>query len=301
MREQFLELSFYDKNRKLIEQANGIIDEYLAAGYSLTLRQLYYQFVARGLLANEQRNYKRLGDVISNARIAGLVDWDALEDRTRFLRQVRNYEDPRDFLQWNVANYAENVWRNQPNYCEVWIEKDALIGVIERPCNRWRVPYFACRGYASQSELYAAGKRLERELDAGKRVYVFHLGDHDPSGMDMTRDNADRLALFARSRGIQLRRLALTMDQIDEYNPPANPAKETDSRHGNYAAQYGDESWELDALEPQVIGELITENVTALLDHTRFDTCLRLEAENRDRLHKIREHWSTFEVFADAL
>lgn len=293
MKELFVEKTFRSSSKKLIEQADVIIGELAADGYSLTVRQLYYQFVARGLLANKQTNYKRLAKIMDDARKAGLIDWDAIEDRTRILRRIPTFGSPEHFIRTEVRNYYyEDLWRNQDYYCEVWVEKDALLGVIERPCNDLRVPYFACRGYASSSALYEAGNRFARQMAAGKECVLFHLGDHDPSGLDMTRVNREDVNLFARAfEGVEVRRLALNMDQIEEYNPPPNPAKDSDSRYNGYVEQHGESSWELDALNPRVIDKLIRDNIEQVLDRDTFDADEATEDENRDTLLDMARRW----------
>lgn len=283
MKECFVEKNFTAAHLTIIDDANDIIDEYEADGYTLTLRQLYYQFVARGLIANKQTEYKRLGGIINEARLAGLVSWEAIEDRTRNLTTWVSYDDPADALERTANRYAEELWNDQPTYCEVWVEKEALAGVVERICSKHRVPFFACRGYVSQSELWRAGKRLE-DIAWRRPVHIFHLGDHDPSGIDMTRDNRDRLNMFSDEADISVNRLALNMDQIEEYNPPPNPAKLTDSRIGGYISEYGYQSWELDALEPSVLDRLISANVNFIKDEDLWaDSRARQEA-NRDKI-----------------
>lgn len=261
MLEQFTEINFRRSTREIIEQANEIIEEYQGEGLVLTLRQLYYQFVARDILENKQRNYDRLGKIITDARMAGMMDWDAIEDRTRFLRGNTTWRSPLGMLNYYARNYKIDMWANQDTRVEVWIEKDALVGVIEQVCMENDVDFFACRGYVSASELYNAGKRMGRRWnDENVETIVLHLGDHDPSGIDMTRDNQERLSLFA-GYYVQVERIALNMTQVEQYSPPPNFAKQTDSRHGEYAAMYGENSWELDALEPRVIRDLINEHV----------------------------------------
>jgi hypothetical protein len=187
--------------------------------------------------------------------------------------------------------YAEDIWRDQEYYCEVWIEKDALIGVVERPCNEWRVPHFACRGYPSSSELYIAAKRLRRQQDNGKRVKVFYLGDHDPSGIDMTRSNEELLQLFARSNGIEVERIGLNMDQVEEYNLVPDPAKQTDGRFAAYQETFGtDESWELDALTPSVIDGLIRAAIDSVIDEDDFNEKLEQEDANKTLLQSITDN-----------
>lgn len=295
--EQFIDVNFQSKTLKVIEQANAIIAEMAAQGYTLTLRQLYYQFVSKNLLENRQTNYDRLGKIIDNARKAGLIDWNAIEDRTRFLRRIETYSSLSHFMRRTEHYYAENLWRDQECYCEVWIEKDALLGVIERPCLEWRVPYFACRGYPSSSELYEAGKRLSRIADSGKGVFVFYLGDHDPDGIDMTRSNDNWLAQFGRTDDINVVRLALNMDQIEEYGPPPNPAKESSARFEGYYEEYGSESWELDALPPSAIDGIIRDNIMRLIDHEKWEMAKAQEEAAKDLYCKIGENVSGIERY----
>lgn len=284
---------FAAKDLAVVEQANSIIEEYEAEGYQLTLRQLYYQFVARGLIANKLTEYKRLGAIINDGRLAGLVDWDAIEDRTRNLRGFNHYEDPGEFLTSQAEYYRANLQEGQDNYIEVWVEKDALVGVIEQPCANWDVDYFACRGYVSQSEQHGAAMRILSKLRRGhhKKAVILHLGDHDPSGIDMTRDIEDRTNLFLGHYGYEgsfrIKRLALNMNQVEQYNPPPNPAKLTDSRCAGYMEKFGDSSWELDALEPRVITALIDKEIKKLVDPDKFAERRAYQEEGRDRLRQI--------------
>jgi hypothetical protein len=145
---------------KVVEQANTIIAEYLAQGFTLTLRQLFYQTVARDLLPNTFNEYKRLGTIIRNARDGGLVDWDAIEDRTREVNTHTFWSNPAGIISAAAHQYREDLWKGQRHRPEVWIEKEALLGVIEAICTELRVPYFAHRGNNSQTLQYQAGKRF---------------------------------------------------------------------------------------------------------------------------------------------
>jgi len=289
--------NFKSDSLQLIEAANRIIGEYQKQGFALTLRQLYYQFVARALLANTMQSYKRLGSVINDARLAGMIDWEMIEDRTRGIEIRSRWTSPRSGIEALRSQYHIDLWANQPKRVEVWIEKEALVGVIEAICRSYDVPYLACRGYVSQSEQWRAYRRIEEYYSQnGQKTIVLHFGDHDPSGIDMTRDNGDRLQLFLESAissesesAFEVHRLALNWDQIEQYNPPPNPAKMTDSRFEGYERKYGDKSWELDALEPKVITELIRKNVLEHIDTDLWSE--RVEQLNAERaiLSKIIE------------
>lgn len=292
--ECYIDKRFSESSSLIIEQANEIINEYQAQGFTLTLRQLYYQFVSRAIIPNKQTEYKRLGSIINDARLAGLIDWDAIEDRTRNLRVKPFWESPRNIINSCASQFRINKWEDQPCHVEVWIEKDALVGVIENVCEEWQLPYFACRGYTSQSEQWTAGKRLGDALAAEKRAIILHLGDHDPSGLDMTVDNTKRLNMFVQAEGdfrVEVMRLALNMDQVLKFNPPPNPAKLTDSRCAGYMAEHGNESWELDALEPRVISQLISDTVGDLVNMEAWDAAVAREDHMRARLRETAENW----------
>ncbi len=311
----------------VIDQANGILTEYAGQGYDLTLRQLYYQFVARGIIANKDTEYKRLGSIINDARLAGEIDWDHITDRTRNVRQNSHWGSPQDIVRSCANQFQLDKWDTQDNYVEVWVEKDALVGVLEVACRPLDVAHFSCRGYTSQSEIWGASQRLLDKIRAGKRVHVIHLGDHDPSGIDMTRDIVDRLTLFLTYHGIRdvadgnpkqegetgkdyearvkpimmdswrcsnpvkVYRIALNMDQVRQYNPPPNPAKLTDSRAQGYIKKYGDESWELDALDPATITALIQGAVENLRDDEKWEKRVAEEKEARRTLLDVARNW----------
>lgn len=282
--------NFSESSLQLIAQANHIVRAYVAQGYDLTLRQLYYQFVSRDLIPNRQSEYKRLGRIINDARLAGLIDWEHIVDRTRETTLYSAWENPADIIATSAQQYAIDRWEDQPNHVEVWIEKDALAGVFERVCREFQVPLLSCRGYTSQSTMWYSAQRLRRhaELD-DKTIVVLHFGDHDPSGIDMTRDIQERLELFRVD--LEVRRLALNMDQVNKYNPPPNPAKETDSRCAGYIDAYGDESWELDALEPDVLADLVRRNVTKLLDKRAWKASGERQERERQLLTKVSDNW----------
>ncbi len=288
---------FSKTSREIIRRANEIIEDYRQQGLDLTLRQVYYQFVSRGWIPNNQAEYKRLGSVLNDARMAGEMDWDAIEDRTRNLRANPHWGEPSDIIESAAHSYREDLWADQDHYVEVWIEKDALVGVLDAVCPKNDVPYFSCRGYTSQSEMWNAAMRLNRAARGGRTPVVIHLGDHDPSGVDMSRDIHDRLNLFSTAdmesprfdRGwqpveIDVRRIALTMPQVQKFTPPPNPAKMTDARAQKYVAEYGDESWELDALEPRTLIGLIQKEIDSCRDQERWDASVARQEENRSKI-----------------
>lgn len=286
----YIEKKFSPARLAEIAQANVILDEYERQGFDLTLRQLYYQFVSRGLIENNLQSYKRLGDVISEGRLAGLIDWNRIVDRTRNLVNNSHWTNPGEIMKSAASSFRLDKWANQPYRVECWIEKDALRGVIDRVCSQLDIPHFSCRGYTSISEMWVAARRLQHWIDRGQTPVILHLGDHDPSGVDMTRDIFDRLKMFMG--GTEVKRLALNWDQINLYNPPPNPAKLTDSRAQGYIAKHGDDSWELDALEPSVIAELIRNAVEDVRDEDLYQEMWEEERRHRELLETVSKRWT---------
>lgn len=283
---RYKEIRFQQKSLDLIELVNQVVDEYSAQGYELTLRQVYYQLVARGYIPNNERSYKNVGSLINDGRLAGLIDWNSVTDRTRNLRSESHWDTPADVIASARYSYNLDKWKGQPNYVEVWVEKDALVDIVGQACSPLDTPYFSCRGYTSQSEMWSAAQRFIRQKQRKKRI-IIHLGDHDPSGIDMTRDIQERLEMFGAD--VFVKRVALTMNQIQTYNPPPNPAKITDSRASKYIDQFGDESWELDALEPKVITDLIKKQVTMYRNDAIYRAVCDKESREKEEL-KMLEH-----------
>lgn len=297
MREAFEEHTFRGKSLSVIETANDIIAQYQRQGFTLTLRQLYYQFVSRDLIPNQQSEYKKLGATLNKGRLAGYIDWSAIEDRTRNMQRTSTWDSPESIMSAVASQYKEDVWALQPRYVVVLVEKDALLGVIEPVCSELRVPYMSCRGHISQSEMYSLGKRLAVAIQDDQEPLILHLGDHDPSGVHMTDDIRRRLSMFAEQE-IEVDRLALNMDQIRRYRPPPNPAKESDSRHAAYVRDYDTrQSWELDALDPTVIAELIRNGVFGARDADLWEKAMAEETRARRTLEAISNDFDAVQNF----
>lgn len=286
MKEFFIDKNFGAASLAIIATAKDICEDYAAQGYDLSLRQLYYQFVSKDLLANTEANYKKLGNIISDARLAGLIDWDAIKDRGRETIANPHWTSIGEIIESCAYQYKVDLWEGQENHVELMVEKQALEGVLEPVCRRWDIGFTANKGYSSSSAMYEVGKRLARKAGLEKSVHVIYLGDHDPSGIDMTRDVEERLELFSGEL-VGVHRIALNMDQISKYNPPENPAKITDSRAADYIRRFGSSSWELDALEPRTLVALVEAQVKALLDIGMFNDRKAFQNEQRELLREI--------------
>lgn len=290
MKYAYIEKSFSASSQEVIDNANTIIEEYQHMGYRLTLRQLYYQMVASDLIPNNIKSYKRLASIVNDARWAGEIDWDAIEDRARETEIASTWTNPKSIMKSVLASYRENLWLSQPNYVEVMCEKDAVSNILEPVCRELGVPFTANRGYPSASLLYEVSNRIAIAHGNSKDVVFIYFGDHDPSGLDMDRDVFERLTkLTENTIDIEFIRIALTMTQVNIWNPPENPAKQTDSRFDGYSEQYGNSSWELDAIRPNDLENLLRTKIESYIDSALWSEAEEIQKANLAKLEKLSE------------
>ena len=314
---------------ELLTAAREIAEEYAAQGYSLTLRQLYYQCVSKAIVPNSDESYKRLGDILGDARLKGDFGMDLIVDRGRNAGHSSHHESKLDvsvalgeagaYLRalpfWSIA---VDRWFGQSRYVSCWVEKEALAGVFEQPCKDLGVGFFACKGYPSHSALWQWLGKLQEAHSASQAVVtdddgnefegtpieeavVLYFGDHDPDGWQIPRSAEETLNTLASVHGldippIRFERVALVMSQIKQYNPPPFPAKTTSSRYAGYYREHGiQDAWELDALSPKVLDRLIRTNVGRLWDESAHEFWQSLARPNREILrNRMREDgWVT--------
>lgn len=302
MKQKFIDRKFTPESQELLEHIERILNDYELQGYDLSLRQLYYQLVSEDLLperwadpitksTNNERSYKNIGSLVSDARLAGLLDWDMIKDRGREMTELSHWTHPGDMVFACSQQFHLDLWKNQSCYVEVMVEKQALEGVLEPVCRELDVPFTANKGYSSSSAMYEAGQRISDKMADGKDVHIYYLGDHDPSGIDMGRDVLERLRMFADQNTfdetIFVHRIALNLDQVRELNPPENPAKITDSRSKSYISKFGRSSWELDAIEPARLASLVRAAVRSQIDFDIWKRDVALRDDMRSELAAV--------------
>lgn len=280
MKQQFdSELRLSKANRIMLERINTILEEYRNDGYVLTLRQLYYQLVSKDIIPNNDREYAKLSNILKKGRMAGIVDWSAIEDRVRVPKLPYWVRDVQHAIQDTIEQYRVNRMQGQQRNIEIWVEKDALSNVLFRVTSKYHIRLMVNRGYSSISAMYDAHRRL------CSGDVILYFGDHDPSGKDMIRDIRERMEEFGRE--VDVRPVALTMEQIRRFNPPPNPAKITDPRAKWYIREYGRTSWELDALPPKELIRLAEEAVEELIDLDQYNRCLDREQRDIEELRSF--------------
>ena len=329
MKENFeVKLRLNNDNKRKLVIINEIIEDYSAQGYTLTLRQLYYQLVTKNIIPNNTKEYGKLSNLLKKGRMAGIVDWDAIEDRQRIPKIPYSADDIPDALDDLLRQYRLDRMKNQDVIVEVWSEKDALSGILYEITSKYHVRLVINRGYSSITAIYDAYKRFKEAIIDEKKVYVLYFGDHDPSGLDMIRDIKERLMNLLmigllREKAEDMKNMTnddeefkemidshmgwvqehlsvihvgLTYDQVLEFNPPPNPAKEDDPRSKGYKAQYGTSSWEVDALPPNILNELLTEAIEAEIALSKYEEILAQEEEDKYKLEKVKNKFNEGEV-----
>jgi hypothetical protein len=296
----------HGKTEDLLARCQLILSDYRDEGLQLTVRQLFYQLVSRDVVENTKKQYKRLQRIVKRGRRAGYLDWEMIVDRGRSLRQQKRWDSPEEIIESSAQSFHLDLWQDQRFRPEVWIEKDALVGVIESTCKAWDVPYLSTRGYVSDSAAWRAAQRFRDVMDGEKSgrnepaqpdgieqiPVVIHLSDHDPSGVDMTRDLREKFELFGLRFPVE--RVALTMDQILEYEPPPNFVKESDSRWESYVEKFETtDAWELDALDLPVIQSVVENSIEdQITSRESFAARKNQRAEQRERLGEVSDRWT---------
>jgi len=247
-----------------------------------SVRQLFYQLVARRVIDKTEQTYKRVCDAAVQLRLAGELPYGKIADGHRTRRAVYQHGGLQEALENAFDLYRRNYWLDQARHIEVWCEKDALSGVILPVCETYGVTSVATRGFPSLTLIYESAMTL---VGIGKPAVIFYFGDHDASGRAIS--NKLEADLRAHGARVTVQRVALNPAQITQYALPTRPGKWTDSRHAKFAARYGDACVELDALPPDVLTDLVEERILAAIDIAAWQRVREAEALERETLASI--------------
>lgn len=264
-------------SRILIMLTRKIMNSHPSLSY--TIRQVFYRLVVAHGYPNTIQSYKELVKAMVQGRKSSDIDADRIVDSSR--PEYINNSPHRTFadcIAAEVNSMIERVdldfWESSPVYIEVWIEKEALSRVLLPTCRKFRINLIVGKGYSSYTQIYKAA--CHRFPKNGKKTIILYLGDHDPSGLHIEDKLRQRLVEEAGRRSIHLnlevKRIALTYAQVERYNLPKSPLKKIAQKRGDYARKYGTNTWELDAIEPEILDQLLTESITELLDLQSWKT-----------------------------
>ncbi len=253
----------------------------IEAGQPMTVRQVFYQATVHGLVEKAESGYTKVQTDLTLMRRSGALPYSWLADNTRWQRKPRTFNSVEQALRETAQLYRKNLWRDADAYVEVWLEKDALSGVLWPITSMYDVPLMVARGYASLSFLHSAAEAIS-ELDVPAHIY--HLGDFDPSGVNAGEKIEETLRELAPDAEIYFERIAVTPAQIQAWNLPTRPTKTTDARAKNFGSTT---SVELDAIEPNRLRQLVQEAIERHLPPHQFETLKAAEESERKLLRRL--------------
>lgn len=326
MKTKIRDIKFRPESRARIAQLAAIVDEYQQQGLRLTARQLYYQCVSRAIIPNDDKEYKQLTALLASARYAGLIDWDAIEDRGREPSIPNEWANLEDRVESALRNYRLPRWATQPTYVELWVEKQALAGVLAPIAHEFHATLMVNKGYSSASAMKESADRINAaairdqaaldDLLEGEEMQEAALHEKGSPErdeiIDRMRDKAQALVrptaiLYLGDHDpsgedmvrdiderltefgvwfLTVEKIGLTISQVRQYNPPPNPAKIKDPRAEGYIKKFGNSSWEVDALPPPVLTRLIRAAFARHVDKDKMDAVKRQEEIDKALLRK---------------
>lgn len=248
-----------------------------------TVRQTYYQATVHGLVPKTEAGYDKVGRLLSEMRREGVVPWGHIADNTRWMRKPATYSSAEAALTRWTASYRRDLLDVKGANIEVWLEKDALAGVVYEVTARWDVPLMVTRGYASLSFLHEAAMTLSLWARRGVPTRIYYFGDHDPSGRDIDRKVEEELRNFAPDAELHFERIAVTEEQIAGWMLPSRPTKARDSRSHTFVG----DSVELDAIPAARLRELVDDTIRTHIDPTILAQSLAIEASERQTLRLL--------------
>lgn len=270
------------RGRAAMEELRVAITTVLLAEKPCTVRQVYYQLVALGAIDKTEGEYKQtVCRVLAEMRREGRIPYWWIADNTRWQRKPRTWPNLTSALESTQQHYRRALWDDQDAYVEIWLEKDALSGVLYDVTGEWDVPLMVTRGFASLSFLHAAAEAIAA---AEKPAFLYYFGDHDPSGVLIDRKVEEDLRKLAPSAEINFERVAVTSEQIGRLQLPSRPTKRDGNKH---ARQFVGNSYEVDSIAPSGLRAICRQCITRHIDDDRYQRTLRAEQAERDTLARM--------------
>ena len=263
-----------------VEQRREALYNIFTAMQPMTVRQVFYQATVRGIVEKAESGYAKVQTDLTVMRRAGELPYGWLADNTRWQRKPRSFDSVQEALENTARLYRKNLWADADSYVEIWMEKDALAGVVLPITAMYDVPLMVARGYASLSFLHSAAEYIN---DLEVPSYIYHLGDFDPSGVNAGEKIEETLNELAPDAEIYFERIAVTPRQIEAFDLPTRPTKQTDSRSRNF----GEISVELDAIEPSELRRIVQGVIESHLPDERLQVLLAAEESERELIENL--------------
>ncbi|MEY9674795.1 hypothetical protein [Bradyrhizobium elkanii] len=263
-----------------VNERRSALYDIVAAMKPMTVRQVFYQATVRNVVEKTEAGYTKVQTDLVQMRRTGELPYSWLADNTRWQRRPRTFDGIEQALEDTARLYRKSLWADANCYVEIWLEKDALAGVILPVTSMYDVPLMVARGYASLSFLHSSAEQIG-ELKVP--TYIYHLGDFDPSGVDAGRKIEQTLRELAPAVDLHFQRIGVTPTQISDWRLPTRPTKQSDTRSKNF----GDISVELDSIEPGTLRELVETTIQRHLPRRQFDILKAAEESERSILKDL--------------
>jgi hypothetical protein len=273
------------RTKAAIQAIRDAIYQVVEAYQPMTVRQVFYQLTSRLLIDKTEAEYKRtVCRLLVDMRRDGTIPYGWIADNTRWMRKPRTYGSMQSMLDHCKESYRRALWDDQACYVEIWLEKEALAGVLIDVTREWDVPLMVTRGYPSVSFLYSAGEQIAA-ID--RPTFIYYFGDRDPSGVDIDRFVEQELRRHAPDCDLTFRRVAVLPSQIEELGLQTRPTKKTDSRAKNFVG----ESVEVDAIDPDTLRELCDDCIAQHIDPEQYGRTLAVEEAERETLTAVATYF----------
>jgi hypothetical protein len=274
------------RTRAEIEALDNALREIVDQFRPVTVRQVFYQAVNRILVPkSETKGYRVVQRRLVTLRASGVVPHGDIVDGTRYVHGHRRYHDLGEFTTYAAGLYRKDYWSTSEVNVEVWLEKDALKGVlIPTVVNECGLGLHVTRGFASITYLQEAAEDIERD---GRPTYVYVLTDFDPSGVSIAEKVEEELTARAPYAEIVVERLAVDREQIVRWNLPTRPTKASDTRAAKFRQVYGTDSVELDAIPPNELRNLVRNAIDSHMEPWRLTQFRMVEREERETLRTM--------------
>ena len=260
-----------------------LIFDWAEQHHPVTVRQIFYRLSTLDVVPKSEQGYQAVSRLCTLMRRNGEIPYSYFSDHTRWVRRPTTHNTIQDALQETAHIYRKALWQDQAVVCEIWIEKEALTGVVYEVTSEFDVPLVPVRGYPSVTLLQAAAEQINTASRFGKKYHIFYFGDYDPSGVDIFRNISERLHEFSPQADLFISRPAVTEKQIREMQLPSRPTKKSDTR----SKGFGDESVELDAINPDKLREIVRDCIFSVLDQSALEHTLLIEKLEQESINQF--------------
>jgi hypothetical protein len=258
------------------------------AAQPITGRGAGYKLFTAGLIPSmATSDMARVYRLLKEARERDLIPWDWIVDETRSLERVSTWDDPEQYVECVHRSYRRDFWNLQPARVEVWSEKGTVRGVLDPVLDRYGVGFRVMHGFSGATTVHGVAQDND-----GRPLIALYVGDYDPSGLCMSEHDLPNRLVKYNGEHVELRRIALCPEHL--VNLPSFPAsdKRRDPRYRWFVDNFGQQCWELDALDPNTLREIVQQAIEAEIEPEAWQRCATVERAERESLRTVLDSWT---------